>query len=66
MTAPAITSRAVVDASHPADVAGAGRIRSSLKTVMVPPLVLPRQVILVGARRGVDVRWFQIGAWLIV
>ena len=52
MTAPANTRRAVVDASHPVVVAGAGRMRSSLKTVIRPPLLLPRQVVLVGAWRG--------------
>ncbi|GAB5078029.1 hypothetical protein ARTHROSP310_11700 [Arthrobacter sp. AD-310] len=34
MTAPEITSRALVEAFHPVAATGAGRIRSSLKTVM--------------------------------
>ena len=38
ITTPAITSRAVVEASQPQRSAVAGRMRSSLKTVMTVPL----------------------------
>ena len=38
MTTPAIASREVLDASQPQRPAAAGRIRSSLKTVMPVPL----------------------------
>ncbi|CAH0311504.1 hypothetical protein SRABI128_04531 [Microbacterium sp. Bi128] len=38
ITTPAITSRAVVEASQPQRSAVAGRMRSSLKTVMAVPL----------------------------
>jgi hypothetical protein len=37
MTAPDMTRRAVVDAFHPLGAAVAGRMRSSLKTVKMPP-----------------------------
>ena len=52
MTVPDITRRAVVDAFHPLGAAVAGRMRSSLKTVKCAALGSPRQVVLVGARRG--------------
>jgi hypothetical protein len=49
MTVPAMTSRAVVEASQPARPATAGRMRSSLKTVIRVPFLRPVPGVLVGS-----------------
>ena len=60
ITTPAITSRAVVEASQPQRSAVAGRMRSSLKTVMSVPLpeVPGRGVPLWGKRPARSKDWY--------
>ena len=67
ITTPAITSRAVVEVSQPQRSAVAGRMRSSLKTVMTMPLRRsgPRVPPGGGNRQPVLIRYFHHGARLL-